>query len=99
MDLINRRAAIDGADAIIARDTSGNNDVVKAMTAWKSYVEALPSAQPERKNGHWIIDGHHIKCNQCGESMCNTDREGDAIPRNFCPNCGAEMREETGGTK
>lgn len=45
-DCINRQAAIDGADAIIARDTSGNNDVVKAMTAWKSYVEALPSAQP-----------------------------------------------------
>ena len=50
-DLINRQAAIDGADAIITRDTSGNNDVVKAMTAWKSYVEALPSAQPKQR---WI---------------------------------------------
>ena len=48
MDLIDRQQAIDGADAIIAMDTSGNNDVVKAMTAWKSYVEALPSAQPEQ---------------------------------------------------
>lgn len=47
-DCISRQQAIDGADAIIAMDTSGNNDVVKAMTAWKSYVEALPSAQPER---------------------------------------------------
>ena len=47
----------------------------------------------ERKKGKWVIDGHHIKCNQCGESMCNTDREGDAIPRNFCPNCGSDMRE------
>lgn len=46
-DLIRRQEEIDGADAIIARDTSGNNDVVKAMTAWKSYVEALPSAQLE----------------------------------------------------
>ena len=45
-DYIERQAAIDGADAIIARDTSGNNDVVKAMTAWKSYVEALPPAEP-----------------------------------------------------
>ena len=65
-DCISRQDAIDGADAIIARDTSGNNDVVKAMTAWKSYVEALPSAQPERtcvncgrtaNNGGWYADG------------------------------------------
>lgn len=47
MDVISRQAAIDGADAIIARDTSGNNDVVKAMTAWKEYINSLPSAQPE----------------------------------------------------
>ena len=50
-DLISRQAAIDGADAIITRDTSENNDVVKAMTAWKSYVEALPSAPPKQR---WI---------------------------------------------
>ena len=46
-DSINRQDAIKGADAIIARDTSGNNDVVKAMTAWKSYIEGLPPSQPE----------------------------------------------------
>ena len=46
-DLISRQAAIDAADKIIERDTSGNNDVVKAMTAWKTYVEGLPSVQPE----------------------------------------------------
>ena len=46
-DLISRQAAIDAADKIIERDTSGNNDVVKAMTAWKMYVEALPSVQSD----------------------------------------------------
>ena len=45
-DMIDRQAAIKAADSIIERDTSGNNDVVKAMTAWKEYIEALPSAQP-----------------------------------------------------
>lgn len=49
-DTISRHAAIDAADKIIERDTSGNNDVVKAMTAWKMYVEALPSAQPVAKD-------------------------------------------------
>lgn len=42
---IDRQAAIDAADEIIARDESGNNDVVKALTAWKAYIKALPSAK------------------------------------------------------
>lgn len=46
-DVIYRQAAIDAADSIINRDISGNNDVVKAMTAWKEYIEALSPAQPE----------------------------------------------------
>lgn len=45
----------------------------------------------ERKTGKWLIDGHHIKCDKCGEYMCRKDYEGEVIPRNFCPNCGAKM--------
>lgn len=48
----------------------------------------------ERPQGEWIIDGHHIRCTKCNEYICNTDREGDKIPDNFCPNCGADMRGE-----
>ncbi len=43
--------------------------------------------------GEWIVDGHHIRCSECGVFFCDTDREGDSFPRNFCPNCGADMRE------
>ena len=58
-------------------------------------IDALPSAdvQPVRL-GHWIKDGHHIKCDQCGQYMCDKDREGDTIPQKFCPNCGARMDGE-----
>lgn len=52
---------------------------------WK--LIELPSV--ELKTGKWIRDGHHIKCDQCGMHMCDTDREGDKIPNNFCPNCGS----------
>jgi len=48
-DLINRQDAIDSADEIIKRDTSGNNAVVEAMKAWKAYVGNLPSAN------QWIL--------------------------------------------
>ncbi len=47
---------------------------------------------PLRPQGEWIIDGHHIRCNRCNEYICSTDREGNKIPDNFCPNCGADMR-------
>ena len=45
--------------------------------------------------GKWEVDGHHIRCSVCSEYMCNTDREGNRIPRAFCPNCGADMQEVT----
>ena len=92
-DAISRQAAIDGADVIIARDTSGNNDVVKAMTAWKSYVEGLPSVNPqEPKSGHWeriSMDKyvqHAMAYYRCSE--CDKDIIGE---HNYCPNCGAKM--------
>lgn len=60
-DLIYRKAAIDAADEIIARDESGNNDVVKALRAWKAYIKALPAAQPDQRDidnsirfGRWV---------------------------------------------
>ena len=54
-----------------------------------SYIDEVPPAEPEWKKGKWILDGHHIKCNRCENIMCSRDREGDLIPRNFCPNCGS----------
>jgi len=52
-------------------------------------TERLPSAEPERKKGKWLlIDAgyyDYVKCSQCGETH--------VWGRNFCPNCGADMRE------
>ena len=48
----------------------------------------LKSAQP-RKKGKWLlIDAgyyDYVKCSQCGETL--------VWGKNFCPNCGADMRE------
>ena len=45
-------------------------------------------------HARWIHDGHHIRCSACNEYMCIQDREGDDIPQNYCPNCGAKMDED-----
>ena len=62
---------------------------------------SLPSAQPERKKGEWIIDEKHykddeqdfyyydIRCSECGAM-----RKIGWADANYCPNCGAEMRGE-----
>lgn len=86
-DLISRQAAIDAADKIIERDTSGNNAVVNAMMAWSEYIRALPSAQPERKKGKWIhgkeiarwylrgelthVEYEDYHCSECGYTAKN----------------------------
>ena len=94
-DLISRQAAIDAAEKIIERDTSGNNAVVNAMIAWSEYIRALPPAQHERKRGKWLADnrpgGGFWVC-----SCCKFPSEAFAadVLYKFCPNCGADMRGE-----
>ena len=89
-DLISRQAAInaieeyfDGLPIVVHYD----------MIAM---IHRLPSAQPERKKGKWIVykapDKYHcgmVKCPFCGEDMI---AESDEY--NYCPNCGADMRGE-----
>ena len=63
------------------------------LQPWEILVAQAVLPQPKR--GKWIRDGHHIRCDQCGMCICDTDREGDRIPTEFCPHCGADMREVT----
>ena len=62
-------------------------------------IEDLPSAQPERKRGRWLITDaypHNVYCYQCYKTFAQTHWavwEDGTLPRKFCPNCGADMRE------
>ena len=56
-------------------------------------MEIGKTLNPKIKQGEWIIDGHHRRCNYCNEYTCTEDREGNSIPDNFCPFCGAEMQK------
>ena len=93
-DSISRQAAI---DAVIDELKRSPTPAIRA----KFRLEALPSAQPERKKGRWLRYGEDgypnnedtvfWQCDQCLEQYTGRTKR---IP-NFCPNCGADMREET----
>jgi rubrerythrin len=56
-----------------------------------SEIKEMLESQPERKNGKWK---HHMSfgvCLNCGYEYNWTGTDA----KNFCPNCGADMRENT----
>ena len=92
-DLISRQAAID-------RLTEYGNGRAVFISVGEAVIriEQLPPAQPERIKGRWIsadaiFGGEPFYCSECGENTRDTVM---GKPRwNFCPNCGADMREVT----
>lgn len=99
-DLIEKQAAIDALNvcATIGRGCgkSVTFDIVMATVndyadIVKKRIEALPSAQPERKQGKWK--------DFCGSYQCSCCNMTNAYEENFCPNCGADMRCNTDDKK
>lgn len=92
-DYIDRQAAIEAACKGFCHPGARCPDV--ECREQTKFIREIPSADVVPVvHGKWEHDGHHIRCNQCGTVICRTDREGDMIPRNFCPNCGARMDGE-----
>jgi rubrerythrin len=89
-DLISRQAAVDALDK---RFDSIPLDKTEEILKLRRDLRALPSAQPQRIKGRWIDKNGNIvspfweryECSVCGARSENS---------NFCPNCGADMREE-----
>ena len=55
------------------------------ITQRRMYQLGYRQAQKDRLKGEWIDCDWSIKCSECGYSM-------PWAVRNFCPNCGADMR-------
>lgn len=99
-DLVSRKAAIDAigkvADELYENIKKGatfpQRQWFDGMAHAQSILEDLPSAQPERKKGHWIkqelAPQTLLFCSLCG---C---KKPQGVVGNFCPNCGADMRGE-----
>ena len=108
-DCISRQQAIDGLCAVCGKACDKSKFVYGAPQDEQVIICpehyclcTLPSAQPERKTGHWKHineeeerakhDGQLLGwmpwyCSECG---CGVGKHQTA----FCPNCGADMRGE-----
>lgn len=91
-DLISRHAAIEHWRLIIdatSTDSGYNMGFVDGLEFCISHLSTMPSAQPERPTGEWIYQTKfgRIECKACGHVF-----RSYVYPRNFCPNCGADMR-------
>ena len=94
-DYISRQAALDAIKKLEKPAPTAQH--LSAIFDCEDIIVALPSAQPERKNGHWLRYGEDgypnnedtvfWQCNQCLEQYTGRTKR---IP-NFCPNCGAKM--------
>ena len=76
-DLISRQAVDD-----VIYDYSRSHAVDYAQIMER--IDKLPSVE---NKGEWIYDGDCIHCSSCKSAFNNL------IGFNFCPNCGADMRE------
>ena len=61
-------------------------------------VQAAPTIDPEslRPKGRWEMRGGKRYCTNCGKKACVTRDYDDfwyTVGTDYCPNCGADMRE------
>ena len=63
-------------------------DLGSAASGVRKLVQTLPSTEPERKKGKWVVKEKDWRkqqsWNECSECGFTTSRQ-----YNFCPNCGS----------
>lgn len=87
-DIISRTDAIEG----LRKDVMGGLN-------YEYILSTLPSADAVScKDAEWEITDaypHNVYCSNCHKKFAQTHWEvwkDGSLPRNFCPNCGADMR-------
>lgn len=85
-DLIRREDALDAIQKRADIINSVPSDFWEGLIIAYSLVQEIPSAEPERKRSEWIRHENYDECSKC---HCLT-----SIGFNYCPHCGADMKNE-----
>lgn len=84
-DYISREAAKEKIDFLLMPSVIGKTVI--------NEIDALPAADVrENKRARWKVHYPLATCSECGNTM------EIVIQLNYCPNCGADMREELNET-
>ena len=76
------------------------SEVPETKAALLQMIADQDTIEPERKKGKWEITDaypHNVHCSICHKKFAQTHWvvwEDGSLPRNYCPNCGADMRGE-----
>ena len=93
-DYISRQEAVDLLEELETKRLKG--DVSLLYAPMIKGLKKLPSAQPERKKGKWILPNNPIAVS-LNEWICSECKYLIDGKHNFCSNCGADMRGEKDG--
>lgn len=99
MSTIDRQAAINEIEHHIRTAeqpyqlTDADRIMNHAFEIAASCIYNLPSAQPERKTGKWILKDHMFECDKCGCRINRYPFKGNIWNYYYCPNCGAKMED------
>lgn len=101
-DLIRRQDAIDALDGEINVTGRANAEaVIGYVKLVADRFKRLPSVQPSRKTGKWVLIGSRLESRPFACSECNYAFQVDTVMGKtawrFCPNCGVQMEGENDG--
>ena len=99
IDLIDKQLAIDALRICYDTETvtMDNGDEYINYEDAVGEIEQLPSVQPERLKGRWIESHEHAYIDNGVKEWinwyCSECDAPNSDPTDFCPNCGAVMKE------
>lgn len=91
LEPIDRQAAIKLLNEMQDKAATGIEDVTLYRAI--KVLREMPTIKPEVQRGRWIF-GHSRTSSWMTCSICCKAQSGQTACFSYCPNCGAEMREE-----